>query len=57
MWSLPVDVTVVGMETPELVRQNARLAREFEQMSPNEMASLRDRIAPRADLGLEWYKR
>lgn len=56
VWSLPVDVAVVGMETPEQVRHNARLAREFVQMSPTELAALRARIAPRADLGLEWYK-
>ncbi len=56
VWSLPVDVAVVGMETQEIVRHNARLAREFEQMSPYELARLRDRIASRADLDLEWYK-
>lgn len=57
VWSLPVSVAVVGMETPELVRHNTRLAREFSQMSANELAALRSRIASRADLGLEWYKR
>lgn len=56
VWSLPVNVAVVGMETPAIVRHNARLAREFEQMSPDELAALRDRIASRADLSLEWYK-
>ena len=53
---MPVDVAVVGMETPALVRHNARLAREFRQLSPAELAALRDRIAGRADLELEWYK-
>lgn len=57
VWSLPVNVAVVGMERPELVRHNARLARSFVQMSPAELADLRARIAPRAGLGLEWYKR
>ena len=44
------------MERPDLVRHNARLAREFKPMSPDELQSLRDRIEPRADLSLEWYK-
>lgn len=56
VWSLPVNVAVVGMETPEIVRHNASLAREFTRMSPDELTRLRERIAPRADLGLEWYK-
>ena len=56
VWSLPVNVAVVGMERPELVRHNARLAREFEPMSPADLQNLRDRIEPRADLALEWYK-
>ena len=55
-WTLPVSVAVVGMERPDLVRHNARLAREFEPMSALELQDLRDRIAPRADLALEWYK-
>lgn len=56
VWSLPVSVAVVGMERPELVRQNAALARDFSAMSPLELQHLRDRIAPMADLSLEWYK-
>lgn len=56
VWSLPVNVAVVGMERPELVRHNARVAREFVPMSPLELKGLRDRIEPRADLSLEWYK-
>jgi len=56
VWSLPVDVAVVGMERPDLVRHNARLARQFEPMSPADLQALRDRIEPRADLALEWYK-
>lgn len=56
VWSLPVNVAVVGMERPELVRHNARLAREFTSMTPAELQSLRDRIQPYADLSLEWYK-
>lgn len=56
VWSLPVDVAVVGMERPDLVRYNAELARSFAPMAPSELETLRNRIAPRADLGLEWYK-
>lgn len=56
VWSLPVSLAVVGMETPEQVRQNARFAREFEAMQSDEMSALLERIRPRADLGLESYK-
>jgi predicted aldo/keto reductase-like oxidoreductase len=56
VWSLPVSVAVVGMERPELVRHNARLAREFTPMTDEEQAELRERIRPEADPGLEWYK-
>jgi uncharacterized protein len=57
VWSLPVSVAVVGMERPELVRQNARLAREFAPMREAELKTLRARLGPQARLELEWYKR
>jgi uncharacterized protein len=57
VWSLPVSVAVVGMERPELVRRNARLAREFAAMGEAELSALRARIEPKARLDLEWYKR
>ena len=57
VWSLPVSLAVVGMERPELVRENARRAREFRLMSEADIAELRARIEPRARLELEWYKR
>lgn len=57
VWSLPVNVAVVGMERPDLVRQNATIARQFEPLSPAGLKALRDRIEPEADLALEWYKR
>ena len=56
-WSLPVSVAVVGMERPELVQSNARLAREFVELSEAELHALRARIEDRASLRLEWYKR
>ncbi len=57
VWSLPVSVAVVGMERPELVRENARRAREFRAMTEREIAALRVRLEPGARLDLEWYKR
>jgi len=56
VWSLPVSVAVVGMEREELVRGNARMAREFEPMTEPELAAFRARIATRAGNGLERYK-
>lgn len=55
-WSQPVAVAVVGMERPDLVRQNARLARAFQPFAAADQQLLLDRVAPRASLDLEWYK-
>ncbi|HUF31236.1 MAG TPA: aldo/keto reductase [Gemmatimonadaceae bacterium] len=55
-WGLPVSVAVVGMERPELIRENARLARSA-PMSPSERATLLARVAPSVALDLEYYKR
>src|SRR5829696_3011665 len=55
-WSLPTSVAVVGMERPALVRENARRARELQQMSETARRSLLDRVAPKARLRLEPYK-
>jgi uncharacterized protein len=55
-WSLPVSLAVVGMERPSLVRENARLAREFTPMSDAERRALVDRVAPQTSLSLEPYK-
>jgi aryl-alcohol dehydrogenase-like predicted oxidoreductase len=57
VWSLPVSMAVVGMERPELVRRNAAVARARTFMDPAEREELRERILPRADPRLEWYKR
>lgn len=56
VWSLPVAVAVVGMERPELVRENARTARAFQPLAATELEALRARLAPKAQLQLEWYK-
>jgi aryl-alcohol dehydrogenase-like predicted oxidoreductase len=55
-WSLPVSVAVVGMESAAQVRENAGSARAFTPYSTAELAALRERIRPRAQLDLEWYK-
>ncbi len=55
VWGLPVDVAIVGQETPEQVRQDAALAR-VAPMDEAERAALLERIRPRASLSLEWYK-
>ena len=57
VWSLPVSMAVVGMERQELVRRNASVARARRFMDPPELEAFRERIRPRADPGLEWYKR
>lgn len=55
--SLPVAVTVTGMESLEVLRQNLRIARGFRPMSPEEMEALRRRVAPlAADGRFELFK-
>lgn len=56
VWSLPVATAVVGMERPELVRENAARARAFAPYASGELAALRARLAPHARLDREWYK-
>ncbi|MBM3984270.1 MAG: aldo/keto reductase, partial [Planctomycetes bacterium] len=56
VWGLPVDVAIVGQETPEQVRQNAALAR-CAPLDEAGRAALLARLAPRAALSLEWYKK
>jgi aryl-alcohol dehydrogenase-like predicted oxidoreductase len=56
-WSLPIATAVVGMESPEQIRQNARLARASAVMTETERQALLTRIEPLASLSLEWYKR
>jgi hypothetical protein len=53
---LPVAPAIVGMETPERVRQDARIVRELRPYDEAEREALRGRIAPRPDLALESYK-
>ena len=55
--SLPVTVTITGMEKPDILRQNLRIAQNFTPMSAAEMQTLRDRCRPvAADGHFELYK-
>jgi predicted aldo/keto reductase-like oxidoreductase len=55
--SLPVAVTVTGIDSLQVLRQNVRLARGFRPMSHAEMQRLRTKCAPLAvDGRFELYK-
>ncbi len=55
--SLPVAVTISGIDSLAVLRQNLAIARGFQPMTPDEMASLRTRCASEAGDGrLELYK-
>jgi len=49
--SLPVAVTISGMESPDVLHQNLAVARNFKPMTPAEMQSLRERCHPDASDG------
>jgi aryl-alcohol dehydrogenase-like predicted oxidoreductase len=52
-----VTVTVSGIDSIDVLRQNLAVARGFEPMSPEEMAALRARVAlPASDGHFELYK-
>ena len=55
--SLPVAVTISGMDSPEVLHQNIAIARNFQKMSESTMQALRDRCRPQAADGhLELFK-
>jgi aryl-alcohol dehydrogenase-like predicted oxidoreductase len=55
--SLPVAVTISGMDSLAVLRQNLKVARGFQPMTPQEMQALRDRCARAAGDGrFEPYK-
>jgi aryl-alcohol dehydrogenase-like predicted oxidoreductase len=55
--SLPVAVTISGIDSLEVLRQNLAVARGFTPLSADEMEALRRRCAPyAADGHLELYK-
>src|SRR5436305_1989250 len=55
--SLPVATTISGIDSLNVLRQNLKIARDFQPMSPKEMELLERRCAMAADDGhLELYK-
>jgi len=55
--SLPVTTTITGMEKPDILRQNLRIAQNFQAMSASEMRALEDRVKDvAADGHFELYK-
>jgi aryl-alcohol dehydrogenase-like predicted oxidoreductase len=55
--SLPVTTTITGMETPDVLRQNLRVAQNFRPMSAEEMRALENRLkSVAADGRFELYK-
>ena len=55
--SLPVATTITGMEKPDVLRQNLKIAQGFKPMTGQEMEALRKRCAPAAADGrFEHYK-
>jgi uncharacterized protein len=55
--SLPVAVTITGMERADILKQNLGIAQNFNPMAPAEMQALRDRVKPvAADGHFELYK-
>jgi hypothetical protein len=55
--SLPVATTITGMESLDILRQNLKLAQQFQPMSKDEMRELETRCRPHAADGrFELYK-
>lgn len=55
--SLPVATTISGIESLDVLHQNLEVAKNFQPMSPSEMAALRKRcMADAGDGHLELYK-
>jgi predicted aldo/keto reductase-like oxidoreductase len=55
--SLPVTTTITGIDKPEILQQNLKIARGFKPMTPAEMQALRERIKQVAGDGrYELYK-
>src|SRR5579871_7063689 len=55
--SLPVTTTITGIDKPEVLRQNLRIAQNFQPMSAAEMQLLRDSVKQyAADGRFELYK-
>jgi hypothetical protein len=55
--SLPVTTTITGMEKPEVLQQNLKIAQGFQPMTAAEMQTIRDRVKQyAADGRFELYK-
>lgn len=55
--SLPVATTITGMEKPDILRQNLRIAQKFQPMTAKEMNALEERVkSAAADGHFELYK-
>jgi uncharacterized protein len=55
--SLPVTTTITGMERLDVVRQNLKIAREFQPLSETEMQAIAERVrSVAADGRFELYK-
>lgn len=55
--SLGVATTVSGIDSAKILRQNLRVARGFERLTPDELQRIRDRVADRSGDGrFELYK-
>jgi len=55
--SLPVTVTITGMDKPDILRQNLRIAQNFQPMTAAEMKALEERVRKAAADGhFELYK-
>ena len=56
VWSLPVASLISGMDEPELIRENAKLAREFRVLDERQRLALIDKAAEFAGPNIEFYK-
>ncbi len=55
--SLPVTTTITGIDKPDVLQQNLKVAQNFQPMSPAEMQALRDRVREYSGDGrFELYK-
>ena len=54
--SLPVTTTITGMDKPDIVEQDLRIAQNFKPMTEEEMTALRTRTQQYADGRFEPYK-
>src|SRR4029077_5494871 len=56
VWSLPVDLAIVGVENVAQLERNAQLASDFRPLSPSQMMSLEARVASEEER-INYYRR